>query len=399
MGDLDVGKITVVISRCVTAIGVMFFFHTCAAQEPDNIFRAREIIRSEIDEGNSPGLQYLILTRNSLLFSSYSGSSDLRDSIPMDSATTMMVYSVTKAFTAAAVLQLVENGSVGIDSAVSQYLLEFPYGDRITVRHLLSQMSGLPNPLPLRWIHSVDDHAKFDERAALASIAAGNSDLSFEPGEKSGYSNISYWYLGALIEKVSGMTFEEYLRKNIFQRLQLSDREIGFVIPEKKKHSKGYLAKWSWFNLIKSFVVDGQFIGEYEGSWLHVREHYVHGPAFGGIISTAAALGSFLKDQLSDSSVLFSPATQQLFYQQQRTNNGTPVRMTPGWHIGEKNGRRYFFKEGGGGGFHAEMRIYRDEGIASVVLSNNTSFDVKGFLNSIDILFMNDDDHTNKKKE
>jgi hypothetical protein len=62
--------------------------------------------------------------------------------------------------------------------------------------------------------------------------------------------------------------------------------------------------------------------------------------------------------------------------------------MTPGWHIGGVDTLRYFFKEGGGGGFHSEMRIYPSRGIASVVIANNTSFGVKDLLNTVDGEFL-----------
>ena len=62
--------------------------------------------------------------------------------------------------------------------------------------------------------------------------------------------------------------------------------------------------------------------------------------------------------------------------------------MTLGWHVGEVNGERYLFKEGGGGGFHAEMRIYPERGVGTVVMVSNTDFDSTGFLNRVDQPFL-----------
>jgi hypothetical protein len=144
------------------------------------------------------------------------------------------------------------------------------------------------------------------------------------------------------------------------------------------------LPKWSFLNLFKSFVIDSKFLGEYEDGWLHINDHYLNGPSFGGVVSTARAIGIFLQDQLRDTSRLFPSQTKALFFEQQRNNDGEPVEMTLGWHIGGGNSGRYFFKEGGGGGFHCEMRIYPVQGIASVVIANNTSFDADAFLNTVD---------------
>jgi hypothetical protein len=95
----------------------------------------------------------------------------------------------------------------------------------------------------------------------------------------------------------------------------------------------------------------------------------------------------FLQDQLWDRSVLFGDDTRRQFYTQQQTIRGNPVPMTLGWHIAGRNGRRLFYKEGGGGGFHCMMRLYPDEGIGTVVMTNATGFDVAKLLDVIDPAF------------
>lgn len=140
--------------------------------------------------------------------------------------------------------------------------------------------------------------------------------------------------------------------------------------------------------MFKSFVIDSRFIGEYENGWLHIKDHYLNGPSFGGIAGSARSIGVFLQDQMYDHSLLFTKETRNLFFQQQRNNEGEPVEMTLGWHVGTAGGVKYYFKEGGGGGFHSEMHIYPSHRLASVVISNNTSFDTKGFLNEVDREFI-----------
>ncbi len=302
----------------------------------------------------------------------------------MQANTTMMIYSMTKTFTASAVLQLVEKGQISLDSPVVKYVDRIPYGNEVTIRHLLSQTSGIPNPIPLKWVHLIDEHESYNELEALQKVMARNPHLGFKPGNKYRYSNISYWLLGQVIAKVSGMTYEDYMRQNIFRRLNISESEIDFVIPSLGNHAKGYLRKRSFLNLFKSFVIDSKFIGGYEDGWLHIKEHYLNGPAFGGIVGSARAVGMFLQDQLQDSSRLFGKQMKALFFQQQRNSDGEPIDMTLGWHIGTTQDTRYFFKEGGGGGFHSEMRIYPSLKIASVVIAKNTSFDAKDFLDNVD---------------
>ena len=122
-------------------------------------------------------------------------------------------------------------------------------------------------------------------------------------------------------------------------------------------------------NLVKGFVIDRKFLGSYEGQWLRLNSHYLNGPAFGGLIGTARGFSRFLQDQLRPKSVLFGLETKRLLETRQADGAGRPIPMTPGWHLGETHGVAYFSKEGGGGGFHCEMRIYPTRGIATVVLA------------------------------
>ena len=349
----------------------------------DRTERVKDFVNRQTESG-SPGIQYLILNPDSTLFSCAAGFADVASARPLEEGTTMMIYSMSKTITAAATLQLVDRGIIALDDPLTKYVPAVPYGKEIRIRHLLSQTSGIPNPIPLKWVHLVEEHPSFDERSTLQTILEDNDELEFQPGKKYGYSNIAYWLLGRIISNVSGMSYEEYVRLNVFRKLGIPSADVDFVIPSRQNHSKGYLPRWSFLNLFKSFVLDSRFVGEYEDGWLHINDHYVNGPAFGGIVATARAIGVFLQDQLQDSSRLFSRETKRLFFEQQRNNDGEPVDMTLGWHIGNDSGVRFFFKEGGGGGFHAEMRVYPALRIASVVIANNTSFDVKEFLNTVD---------------
>jgi CubicO group peptidase (beta-lactamase class C family) len=147
-----------------------------------------------------------------MLFEHAGGWSDLRGRVLVDTATTMMAYSMSKTITAAAVLQLVEAGRVGLDDPAERYLDFFPYGSKVTVRQLICHTAGIPNPIPLRWVHPVARHGSFDESAALAAVLRDHPRLLFEPGSKYAYSNIGYWLLGKIVERASGQTFPSLVR-------------------------------------------------------------------------------------------------------------------------------------------------------------------------------------------
>jgi len=343
-----------------------------------------DLVEKMIASNMAPGIQYLAIDASRTLYDYAGGWADVAGQKRMEQGTTMMLYSMTKTFTAAAVLQLVESGRIALDERVRTYLPEIPYGDALSVRHLLSQTSGTPNPVPLKWVHLSAEHASFDEQAALREVMQRHNRLKFPPGEKYGYSNIAYWLLGKIIEQAAGITFGDYLRKNILDRLGMSSSEIDLVIPSPRHHAKGYIPKYSLLNLFKRVLLDARFLGAYEGRWFRIEDHYLNGPAFGGIVASGRMIAAFLRDQLHERSVLFGSVARKLFYEQQKNNAGVPIPMTLGWHIDATNGKRYYFKEGGGGGFHGEMRIYPDTGIATVALANSAAFPARKVLAVLD---------------
>lgn len=336
-----------------------------------------------------PGLQYIVVDANATRFEYAGGWADIQNRTAMALDTTLMAYSMTKTFTAIAMLQLVEQGKLGLDDEMDRYLPDQPYaGHHITLRQLLAHTSGLPNPIPLRWAHLAQEDASFDEDAALAQVLHDHPRLAYEPGQKFGYSNIGYWLLGKIIERVTGKSYRDHVSAHVLLPLNLSAQEISFTIPYPARHAKGYLAKYSLMNLLKGLVTDSKFWGAYEDSWLCLKSHHLNGPAFGGLLGTARGFGRFLQDQLRAESSLFGPETQRLLETPQTNGAGEPIPMTLGWHLGQTQGVRYLLKEGGGAGFHGEMRLYPTKGLASVVMVNSTAFNSSKFLNRVDGAFL-----------
>ena len=297
----------------------------------------------------------------------------------------MMAYSMSKTITAAAVLRLVETRRVGLDEPIERYLGSLqPYGPAITIRQLISHTSGVPNPIPLRWVHAADQHEAFDEDAALADVLKKHPRLSFAPGSRYAYSNIGYWLLGQVVERATGERFTAYVIDRILRPLGIEPRDLGYVVVDPAHHAIGYLEKYSVMNVVNKLLIDRKLIGQYSGRWLAIHSHYLNGPAFGGLVGTAKGFGMFLQDQVRERSVLFGDDTRRQFYAQQQTTRGTAVPMTLGWHIGNLNGQQFFYKEGGGGGFHCMMRLYPDERVGTVAMTNATEFDVRKLLDTID---------------
>jgi len=353
------------------------------ATRTEIITRWRDRIGAAIQAGEAPGVQCVVVGRDGPVLEAAAGWADLASRRPMEPGTTLMAYSMTKVLTAVAALQLVEKGALSLDASVRALVPEVPYGDRLAVRHLLAQTSGIPNPVPLRWVHPPGEERTFDERAMLRRRLAESPALRFAPGARYAYSNLAYWILGMVIEAAAGRPYLEYVRANVLDRLGLSPAEAGFAIPDPQLHASGYLPRWSAMGLLRPFLLDRRLVGEVDGRWVHVKDSVLDGAAFGGLVASAWALGRFLQDQLATESVLLGPEGRRLLQEQQRDGAGRPVPMTLGWQVAPDGGS-YLFKEGGGAGFHGEMRLRPAAGTAAVVVANSGAFRAREFLDAVE---------------
>lgn len=353
----------------------------------DSAASARSHLDALVGASRVPGVQYVVVDEAGVLCDFAGGWSEVGRQVALDSASTLMAYSMSKTVTAVAVLQLVEAGALDLDRSVQDYLDAFPYPAEITIRHLLSHTSGIPNPIPLRWVHPEERHTGFDESKALEAVMHRHSKLAFRPGAKYAYSNIGYWLLGRVLERAADTDFRSYVVDRILKPLGLGRCDLGYGIADGSKHAGGYLERFSFMNLVAPLLVETALLGPNEGRWRRIRSHYANGPAFGGLVGTARAFGHFLQDQLADRSRLLGEAGRRLLREQQHAHDGAPVPMTLGWHIGTLGGQNVLFKEGGGGGFHCLMRVYPAWGIGSVLMTNATQFNVAGCLNNVDPLF------------
>jgi D-alanyl-D-alanine carboxypeptidase len=229
---------------------------------------------------------------------------------------------------------------------------------------------------------------KFDEDKVLSAVLQKYSQLSFTPGGRFQYSNLGYWLLGKLVERVSGERFASYVTTQTLRPLGATPQELAYLIVDQANHASGYLEKYSFMNLFKAFLIDRTYVGDYEGRWLRIKSHYLNGPAFGGLVGNVQGLGKFLMDQLQPHSVLLNDATRAWLYTPQRTTSGNPIQMTLGWHIGDMDSSTFFYKEGGGAGFRSMMRVYPKHGIATIIMTNATGIGVRKCLDHVDGTFL-----------
>ncbi len=197
------------------------------------------LVANEMAAQGLVGMSVAIAKNGTILYSQGYGYSDLSTCQPVQPATVFQIGSVTKQFTAAAVLQLQNAGKLSIDDTVVSYLGSYAFDSRITLRMLLNQTSGLQDfhsfPDVNSWLNGVP------EATVLSQIAAAS--LLFTPGSAYAYSNSNYFVLGSVIEAVSGMSYSDYMATNIFQPVELNSttyaRPAASASPYTSSHGPG----------------------------------------------------------------------------------------------------------------------------------------------------------------
>jgi CubicO group peptidase (beta-lactamase class C family) len=207
------------ISHCKILLGALLFAFSISASAQDKKL-ARDIdsfLQSKFEKGNIPGFSVAIVHQDSVIFSKGYGKSGNDE--PLTADTPLAIASLSKAFTAMAVMQLVEKGKINVDAPVTQYYPAFPLQNAgITVKQLLNQTSGLSDKIFPEMGFNVQPTNLDASLARLKGI-----ELHEKPGTKFRYHNPNYQILARIVELVSGENFSDYLTKNIFLPLGMRD--------------------------------------------------------------------------------------------------------------------------------------------------------------------------------
>lgn len=186
----------------------------------------RTVIEESLKESTkdeSPGVAVLVAKDGEIVYQTGSGYASLAHHVPVTLDTKFRIGSVTKQFTASAILKLQEEGKLSVEDKLSKFFPDFPRGDEVTIHHLLTHISG---------IHSYTNKPDFMEHATsyiepdtlVEQIMEDEYD--FDPGEKWEYNNSGYFLLGVIVAKTSGMSFDDYLKRTFFEPLGMHDTGI-----------------------------------------------------------------------------------------------------------------------------------------------------------------------------
>ncbi len=184
------------------------------AQSPAE--NAETLLRREMLERRIPGLQAAVVKDGKIVLLKSFGTADIQHSVPTTHKTVFPIYSCTKAFTGVAIMQLVEEGKVDLAAPISRYLDGLPASwQAITVRQLLTHVSGLPNILGVLDPVTYGLPNRTNEEQVWAKIKS--MPVNSAPGERFSYNQTNYALLGMIIDKLSGKPFAQFFKEGQFQ--------------------------------------------------------------------------------------------------------------------------------------------------------------------------------------
>jgi CubicO group peptidase (beta-lactamase class C family) len=209
------------------------------AQGGDKAARIDEYLTRANKTGQFNGAA-LVAENGRVIYKKGLGLANMEWNVPNEVDTKFRLASITKQFTAALILQLVDQGKLKLDGKLSEYLPDYrkDVGDKVTIHHLLTHTSGIPSYTSLPKFMEEASRTPYQVAEFVKKYASG--DLEFEPGAKFRYNNSGYFLLGAIIEKIHGKPYEQVIKENIFDPLGMKNSGYDRHNTILSKRASGY---------------------------------------------------------------------------------------------------------------------------------------------------------------
>lgn len=302
----------------------------------------------------------LVSQNNEIIHSAGYGFANNELKVPNTPDTQFYIASLTKQFTSLAIMQLQEQGLLNINDSIDKFFPEFPNSSKITIKHLLIHSAGLHD-----FTDNWDEIKQLDLSVRDIVDRFKVKELDFEPGAKVIYSSSGYILAGQIIEKVSGMTYADYIESQIFKPLDMSHSTYGYSDDNSLSKAIGYKKGISQ-------------------ETVNVSQTY----AAGALASSVTDF--YLWDQSLRDSLLVNKRSQQEIYPEDRNAQGLgfgtgkfKVVMGLGWGIYETDFGPEYSHTGNVDGFSAVISRYPNQKAMIVILSNRDRFDVFTLKNRI----------------
>ncbi len=320
-----------------------------AAGQQDPLPAMKEFLAG-VYRPDEPGAAVLVRKDGTTLMRAGYGMAHLELGVPIDPAMIFRLGSVTKQFTAMAVLMLAAEGKLKLEDEITKYLPDYPAGDRrVTIAHLLGHTSGIHSYTALPgFMAGIGKDYTPSELVALFA----KEPFDFQPGAKFLYSNSGYFLLGLIIEKASGRSYEDFLRARIFEPLGMSHTGYGHMEPVLRGRVAGYDKN-----------PEGALVNT---AWMSMTQPY----AAGALISSVDEL--VLWDDALYTDKLLDGALRDRMFTSFTLDSGESTGYACGWSVGELQGEKTQEHGGGINGFATYVLRVPSQHVYVAVLSNNT---------------------------
>lgn len=327
------------------------------------------IVNSEMKERKIPGMQIAVVQNGRIVLNKSYGVANIQNDLPVKSNSVFPLNSSTKVFTAVAVMQLVEQGKLGLTELISKYLDDLPSEwQKVNVEQLMTHISGFPDILNLLDPATGSLGAMRTENVMWEKIKL--LPLNFKTGERSSYNQTNYYLLGKIIEKVSGDSFVNFVTQKQLNVIGMKNTQFGdsrTIIPH---YAPTYRFRKN---------LDGQPLKEEI-----LFNDYYEFPDFTfpgtGLNCTSEDLANWII-ALQNNKLFQKPSTLQTMWSPIKFNNGTATNWTRGWGIAKL--REHHKAIGMSGGSRSVFLIYPDDNLAVVVLTNLAGSHPEDFIEEI----------------
>jgi CubicO group peptidase (beta-lactamase class C family) len=312
---------------------------------------------NDFDGAESPGAVVMVIREGKVIYEKGYGMSNVEQKLPCTTSTNFRLASVSKQFTATSILILAEQKKLSVDDPITKFFPEFPaYGNQITVRHLLSHRSGL-----IDYEDLIPDGTKIQvsDRNALNLVQQQNK-TNFPPGSDFRYSNTGYALLSLIVESVSGTPYAQFLKRNIFSPLQMTNTiayEAG--ISKVQNRAYGYAKE------------DGKFVPSDQSLTSAVLGD-------GGIYSSVNDLFKWDQSLYTDK-ILTSKMLKEAYTVASPKTDIADAGYGFGWYVSKHRNNDLIFHRGHTCGFTNVIERYPDKKFTVIILTNRRDAEILDF--------------------
>jgi CubicO group peptidase (beta-lactamase class C family) len=304
-------------------------------------------VKSQLTKRHIPGMSVAVVYKGRIVLARGYGFANVELSVPATAETVYMIGSITKHFTAAGLMLLVEDGRIALDDTITSYLPDIPsVPAQVTVRHLLTHTSGIIDHTEIPGSVAFARQDRLPREVVKDALAR---PLQFKPGEQFSYSNTNYFLLGMIIERINRSSFGPYLTKRIFGPLQMKATRMNNRRAIIGQRASGY--NWTGQTLVNAGYVSPSNL------W-----------SSGGIVSTVQDLA--LWEHALASHTILKKATLQEMLEPARLSNGQEVKYGLGNELEDQQGHHVAGHAGEVFGFSSAFARYVDDALCVIVLCN-----------------------------